>query len=72
MSENRIKKHQETNMFNSLFHLLFKLLERVVKLPKFPAQLRYALITLIVIAMIQLAMFGAAQISVMAIWYLTR
>jgi hypothetical protein len=59
-------------MFNSLFQLLFKLLDRVAKLSKFPAQLHSTLITLIVMAIIQLVMFVAALTGIIAIWYALR
>lgn len=60
------------NRFPTLFHQLFKALEKIAKLRKLPLQLRSALITLIAMAIIQLVMFGAALTGIIAIWRISH
>jgi len=72
MPKNQLSRHRENSMFESLFDPLFKILGKVIRLRKFPQQLRSALIALIIVTMIVVVMYSATIMGVVLIWHVTH
>jgi hypothetical protein len=72
MSRNQLSRHQKISLFNVLFDPLFIALGKIIKLRKFPSQLRSALIALLIVTVIAMVMYGATITGVVMLWYAIR